>query len=193
MDNDSTRRGKPTNHIVFGETTALLAGDALLTEAFSVISKYYADNPSIGLSLIQILARSSGFEGMVGGQALDLSSDLEDLNIESLQWIHQLKTGALIQAVAEGVAIIAELPLVEQQQVKEFGSLLGFAFQLKDDLLDYDPKSKDYKNLVYHLGINETQKMLERVSQSAQEKLYFLTTPSEVLNNLVQYNITRSL
>jgi len=192
MDNDSLRRGKPTNHILFGETTALLAGDALLTEAFTIISKYYSDSPKIGLSLVQILSQAAGLTGMVGGQALDLSADLKDLNIESIQWIHQLKTGALIQAVTEGVAVIAELAINESQEVKEFGMLLGFAFQLKDDLLDYDPKGKDYKNLVYHLGLDETHKILVTVSQQALDKLSFLTQPPEMLNNLVQYNITRS-
>ncbi len=192
MDNDSQRRGKPTNHIVYGETTALLAGDALLTEAFTFISQYYSNHPEIGLPLVQILSKAAGIEGMVGGQALDLASDLKHLNRESIQWIQQLKTGALIQAVAEGIAVIARLPQEQRQQLKEFGALLGLAFQLKDDLLDYDPSNEDYKNITSHLGLSETQKLLEELSQKAQQKLQFLTQPPETLKKLVLYNISRS-
>lgn len=192
MDNDSLRRGKPTNHVVYGETTALLAGDALLTEAFTIISHYYSDAPTIGLALVQILAKASGMEGMAGGQALDLAIDLQDLNLESIQCIHQLKTGALIEATTEGVAIIAHLSMDKCQQLKEFGSQLGLAFQLKDDLLDYDPEIKDHKNLACHLGRQETQKLLETVSQKAQEQLQKITHFPETLKNLVDYNISRS-
>lgn len=192
MDNDSLRRGKPTNHVVYGETTALLAGDALLTEAFTIISNYYSNSPEIGLALVLVLSKASGMEGMVGGQALDLSSDLKDLNAESIQWIHQLKTGALIQATTEGIAIIAQLSTEKRQQLKEFGSLVGFAFQLKDDLLDYDPNNKDFKNVAYHLGLAETQTLLEHVSQKAQTQLQMMTHSSETLKNLVLYNISRA-
>lgn len=192
MDNDSMRRGKPTNHMVYGETTALLAGDALLTESFTIISNYYCDSPEIGLALVLVLSKASGMEGMVGGQALDLSSDLKNLNTESIQWIHQLKTGALIQAATEGVAIIAQLSKEKRQHLKEFGSLVGLAFQLKDDLLDYDPKNQDYKNVVYHLGLAETQTLLETVSQKAQDKLQLVAQSSETLKSLVLYNIARS-
>ena len=135
MDNDSLRRGKPTNHIVYGEATALLAGDALLTEAFALISNHYSENPSVGLELVKILAQASGLSGMVGGQAMDLAQNLEQLNDEISDLIHHLKTGVLICSVTEGIASIATLPSEERSKITKFGSHLGFAFQLKNDIL----------------------------------------------------------
>lgn len=194
MDNDSVRRGKPTNHMVFGEATALLAGDALLTEAFTLVSQYYSINPSVGLSLVTILSSASGFQGMVGGQALDLAVDTQHVSESSLNEIHQLKTGALIQSVAKGVAAIAQLPTNQNLKLEQFGSLLGRAFQIKDDLLDFNIQNKDPKNLASHLGFQETTKVLNAISLEAQETLLFMETNRlEPLNALIRYNQEREL
>lgn len=194
MDNDSMRRGKPTNHIVFGETTALLAGDALLTEAFNIIGEHYSQKPELGLPLVRILAQASGTQGMVTGQALDLALDNSINDAVTVKLIHQLKTGALIHSVAAGVATLAHLPESDQFKISQFGKLLGFAFQLKDDLLDFDPHVQDTKNLVNHIGVEETKALLISTSQMAKEQLAFLSDKrSESLLQLIQYNINREV
>lgn len=192
MDNDSMRRGKPTNHILFGEATALLAGDALLTEAFSIIGQYYHETPDLGLQLVRILSLASGVEGMVGGQAMDLAADMENLKIETAEIIHHLKTGALIRSVAEGVAVLARATIEDSVRLTQFGAHLGFAFQLKDDLLDFEPNTKDPKNLACHLGPSKIKDLLETISRRAEEQLMFLGQSAEPLNKLIEYNIRRS-
>lgn len=192
MDNDSLRRGKPTNHVVFGEATALLAGDALLTEAFSILGKYYVDTPEIGLKLVQTLAFSAGVEGMVGGQAMDLAADLNTLKIETAEIIHQLKTGALIRSVTEGVAILARCNFEDMARLIQFGAHLGLAFQLKDDLLDFDPQVKDAKNIACHIGPTKTKDWLETISRRAEEELLFLGKAATPLIQLIEYNARRS-
>ncbi len=192
MDNDSMRRGKPTNHILFGEATALLSGDALLTEAFSIIGQNYMETPDVGLQLVRILALASGVEGMVGGQAMDLAADMENLKIETAELIHHLKTGALIRSVAEGVAAIARSTFEDAARITQFGVHLGFAFQLKDDLLDFEPNNKDPKNLACHLGPTKIKDLLETISRRAEEQLRFLGKSAEPLNRLIEYNIKRN-
>ena len=107
MDNDDYRRGKPTNHKVYGETTALLAGDALLTEAFLAITKGYKDNGFLASQLCDLLSRAAGVRGMVGGQAIDLKA--KNLTVEELTHLHNLKTGRMIQVAAEGAAVVAAI------------------------------------------------------------------------------------
>ncbi|MEY4616759.1 MAG: hypothetical protein RJB66_1719 [Pseudomonadota bacterium] len=192
MDNDSLRRGKPTNHVVFGEATALLAGDALLTEAFAIIGKYYLDTPEIGVKLVQTLALAAGAEGMVGGQAMDLAADMSTLKIETAELIHQLKTGALIRSVTEGVAIIARCSQEDSARLIQFGSHLGLAFQLKDDLLDFDPQVKDAKNVACHIGTTKTKEWLETISKRAEEQIRFLDRASTPLIQLIEYNARRT-
>jgi geranylgeranyl diphosphate synthase type II len=192
MDNDTLRRGKPTNHVVFGEATALLAGDALLTEAFNVIGKYYLETPDVGLKLVQVLATAAGVEGMVGGQAMDLAADMNLLKIETAELIHQLKTGALIRSVTEGVAVIARCSLEDATRLIQFGAHLGLAFQLKDDLLDFDPQVKDAKNVACHIGPTKTKDWLETISRRAEEQILFLGKPAHPLVQLIEYNARRT-
>lgn len=192
MDNSATRRDKPTNHILFGEATALLAGDALLTEAFAILSRSYKESPDLGLQLTYILAQASGINGMVGGQALDLAANLENLTTESAELIHHLKTGALIRSVAEGLAVLARASDEDRARLMQFGSHLGFAFQLKDDLLDYEPEKGDPKNMVSHLGLPNTKDLLNTISRQAELQLQFLGSYAKPLLQLIEFNIHRS-
>lgn len=193
MDNDSLRRGKPTNHVLFGEATALLAGDALLTEAFGLLSEYYFEIPEVGLKLVKVLSQAAGLNGMVGGQALDLGADMQNINAESAELIHHLKTGALIRAVTEGVAIIAQASPQEQSKATQFGAHLGFAFQLKDDLLDFDPQTLDPKNMACHLGQERIRDLLHSTSQQAHNELGFLGEKSiKPLMDIIDFNIQRN-
>lgn len=136
MDNDDLRRGRPTNHKVFGEAMAILAGDALLTRAFEAVSEY--DEPGIDkarvLRAISVLAKTSGCDGMIGGQVIDIESKNED--IELLKYLHSLKTGALIRAAGVIGAILAGGTEEQIKAVDEFCKNLGIAFQIQDDILD---------------------------------------------------------
>lgn len=136
MDNDDLRRGKPTNHKVFGEAMAILAGDALLNKAFEIVSEYKADGVSDAqvLAAISYLAKSSGTEGMIGGQVVDIESQNEDLDL--LRYLHSLKTGALIRAAGVIGAILSGASDEQISAIDDFCLNLGIAFQIQDDILD---------------------------------------------------------
>ena len=146
MDDDSLRRGRPTNHIVYGEGMAILAGDGLLTEAFALLAAEPHD-PDLAprkIRTIHAIAVSAGGSGMVGGQAIDLlavgSSTFDQY---SLQDMHARKTGALIRAAAVAGAIMGGGSDAEIQAVDEFGRHLGLAFQIVDDILDVEGNARE--------------------------------------------------
>lgn len=136
MDDDDLRRGKPTNHKVYGEWLAILAGDSLLTKAFEVISDDKQLNAETRVKLISALSHASGHRGMVGGQTLDMQSESLKVPLTILEQIHRHKTGALIRFAVEAATIIANIDKTEQQQLIDFADYLGIIFQIKDDLLD---------------------------------------------------------
>ena len=140
MDNDDLRRGKPTSHKKFGETTAILAGDGLQTFAFELLSSsQHSESLSIDsrLTMINLLARAAGPSGMVGGQMLDMLATETSIDLEQLQHMHSLKTGALIQAsTLLGVLCSEKATEKEYQLVKRFADNIGLAFQIVDDILD---------------------------------------------------------
>lgn len=136
MDNDDLRRGKPTNHVVFGEATAILAGDALLTEAFHLIatSSDYAAQQKV--DLMQLLAESAGALGMVGGQLMDMEAEGKRVELDHLQSIHANKTGALLRFSVVGGAILADANQAEREALTRYAEALGVLFQIQDDILD---------------------------------------------------------
>ncbi len=138
MDNDELRRGRPTNHTLFGEAGAILAGDGLLTFAFELLSG--AGTSSLlaeqQLRIIQVIARAGGPLGMVGGQALDIASENSDFPFQTLETIHRSKTGALITAAVQTGAIGAGASTVQLEKLTRFGDNIGLAFQIVDDLLN---------------------------------------------------------
>jgi geranylgeranyl diphosphate synthase type II len=134
MDDDDLRRGRPTNHKVFGEAMAILAGDAMVTMAFEVIA---ADaEPGVVPALIRELAQSAGPSGMIGGQVLDMDGENRSLSLHELQRIHRMKTGALLTCSCRLGAIAAGADSSQIDAVTEFGKHLGLAFQIVDDVLD---------------------------------------------------------
>jgi farnesyl diphosphate synthase len=137
MDNDVLRRGKPTVHIQFGQSSALLGGDALQALAFELLTADDSGVPDVmQAKLCRILARAAGGQGMAGGQAIDLASVGKALDEQTLRQMHALKTGALLEAsVAMGVAC-AQVPEATQQALMRYASALGVAFQVVDDVLD---------------------------------------------------------
>jgi farnesyl diphosphate synthase len=138
MDNDVLRRGKPTVHVQFGEAQALLAGDALQTLAFEMLTP--ADtlvSPAVQAACVGLLARASGYQGMAGGQAIDLASVGHRLSEDQLRQMHRLKTGALLLcSVQMGAACVPGVSASMQAALSRFGQALGLAFQVVDDVLD---------------------------------------------------------
>ena len=134
MDDDDLRRGKPTNHKVFGETMAVLAGDALQPEAFRLIAQTPGLSAQSRIDAVEVLARAAGADGMVAGQVLDTVCHVKDE--EMLTLLHQLKTGAMIAGAAELGCVAAEMSSQKRVQAVEFATQLGLAFQIRDDMLD---------------------------------------------------------
>jgi farnesyl diphosphate synthase len=184
MDNDVLRRGKPTVHVQFGEATALLAGDALQALAFELLTPV---DGSVHLAtqarLCALLARASGSAGMAGGQAIDLASVGCQLNEQQLRYMHQLKTGALLQASVEmGVQCAASTAPV-QRALQAYGAAIGLAFQVVDDILDVTADSstlgktagKDAQNekptYVSLMGLARSQAYAQLLLEQALEAL----------------------
>lgn len=185
MDDDDYRRGRKTTHIVYGEAMAILAGDGLLNLAFETAAKSFdlePCNPDIAKAL-QILARSAGIYGMIGGQAVDVQSEGKPLDREKLDFIYALKTGALIKAAMEIGAVLAGAGVDEQESVCLSASDIGLAFQIQDDILDVvgneevigKPVGSDQKNdkttYVTLKGISQASSDVEQLSERAARRL----------------------
>ncbi|MBK7961731.1 MAG: polyprenyl synthetase family protein [Bdellovibrionales bacterium] len=136
MDNDDFRRGKPTNHKVYGEATALLAEMDFVTEAFQLLMKYYSQDAALACQLVERLCTAAGPQGMVGGQALDLQAEKVPPSLAELKQIQKLKTGMLIRVTLEGAALASGASKNDTLALKYYGEALGLAFQIADDLLD---------------------------------------------------------
>ena len=134
MDDDDLRRGRPTNHKVYGEALAILAGDALQPEAFRLIAQAPMMSAENRLEAIQVLCRACGADGMVAGQVLDTVCDVA--NEEGLRELNRLKTGVMISAAVELGCVAAKMPTTMRMQALEYAGQLGLAFQLRDDILD---------------------------------------------------------
>ncbi|KAL5978331.1 Heterodimeric geranylgeranyl pyrophosphate synthase large subunit 1, chloroplastic [Asimina triloba] len=185
MDNDDLRRGKPTNHKVFGEDVAVLAGDALLAFAFEHMAK-----GSVGMSPDRViravgeLAKSIGTEGLVAGQVVDVSSTgLQDVGLEQLEYIHLHKTAALLEAAVVLGAILGGGSDEEVEKLRKFARCIGLLFQVVDDILDVTKSSQELgktagKDLVVDkvtypklLGIEKSREFAEKLNQEAKDQL----------------------
>ncbi|MFG6433090.1 polyprenyl synthetase family protein [Roseateles sp. LYH14W] len=141
MDNDVMRRGKPTTHVAFGEAQAMLAGDAMQALAFDVLTPDDGIAPALQARLCALLARSSGYDGMAGGQAIDLASIGKQLDECTLRDMHRRKTGVLLQASVVMGAACGPASAQATQALSEYGAALGLAFQVVDDILDVTQES----------------------------------------------------
>ncbi|MDT2781204.1 polyprenyl synthetase family protein [Vagococcus fluvialis] len=135
MDDDDLRRGKPTNHKVFGEGLAILAGDALLTESFHLVSEMEVES-ALKVELIRLLAKASGSTGMIAGQVEDVLGEGKKINFRDLQKMHQKKTGMLIQFAVEAGVLMSTQSFEMKKWLLEYAQNVGIAFQIRDDLLD---------------------------------------------------------
>jgi geranylgeranyl diphosphate synthase type II len=138
MDDDDLRRGVPTNHKVFGEALAILAGDGLLTEAFSLLSRYDTIAPERTLQLIRVVAAAAGYRGMVGGQVVDMLSQNKPAELEVVQYMHRHKTAALISASTQAGALAGGGTEEQVARLGRYGRAVGLAFQITDDILDIE-------------------------------------------------------
>jgi geranylgeranyl diphosphate synthase type II len=141
MDNDDFRRGKPTSHKVFGEAVAILAGDALLTEAFGLIHKAGEKGrlpPDKLLEVVGILVKAAGYRGMIGGQVIDLESEARQVDLATVEYMHAHKTGALLSASLEIGALLGGGTRDQVSRLTRYGHHFGMAFQITDDVLDIE-------------------------------------------------------
>ena len=191
MDNDDFRRGLPTNHRKFDEATAVLAGDALLTDAFAILGNAYAEVPDIAVRVIVELSRAAGSHGMVGGQAIDMAAKKATLDIEDLRLLHLLKTGALIRVSAVGAAIVSEATDDQIEDLSEFASALGLAFQVADDLLDYSQERPESGSYCALLGPEKTREFLNELTDEALEAIIDWDEKADPLRALAEFNRDR--
>lgn len=202
MDDDDLRRGKPTNHIVYGEDTAVLAGDALLNFACeSIVSKYNLPAET-SLKALKIIYSASGAEGMIGGQIMDMLAEKEAPDAQTLNLLHSKKTGALIRAAASVGALSAGK---DENLFNDYSSSLGLAFQIRDDILDIEgdaekfgkPILSDEKNnkttYVTLYGMEEAKKKLSDETQKAIASIEFLGEKGEFLRELALYLLNREI
>lgn len=208
MDNDDFRRGIPTCHKVFGEAIGILAGDALLTEAFKLMTnRSFVSGPSdpvsLILELINEVAQSAGIFGMVGGQALDIESEGTEVDLPTLQYLHTHKTGALILV---SVRIGAKLGGGNEEALKAFtryGERIGLAFQIADDILNVEGKTEllgkktggdllkgkaTYPSL---LGMEESRRRAKELVESAVSALSSLGPAADPLREIARFIVTR--
>jgi len=173
MDDDDLRRGKPTNHKVFGESTALLAGDALLTGAFEAAASNTAAGAETSAMAVAYLANSAGRYGMVGGQIMDLEGEKKELTLDELIKLHSLKTGALIGAAAVLGAMAAGVSLSDRcmKDVVTYAENIGLAFQIVDDILD---RTGNAEELGKNVGVDaERQKNTFLTFFSVEEAQFY--------------------
>ena len=139
MDNDAMRHGKPTTHLAFDEATAVLAGDALHDFAFEILTDQSASgDPFVRAELTQVLATASGWNGMAGGQMMDMVAETTTFDLHTITKLQQLKTGALLGAAVELGAVLGRVPFEGRAHLRGYARDIGLAFQIADDLLDYE-------------------------------------------------------
>jgi len=201
MDDDDLRRGYPTTHKKYDEATAILAGDALQPLAFELISNISTSDNS-KLSMIRSLARSCGYSGMVGGQIKDIHShNIEDVN--SLDLMHSEKTGSLIKSSIETSGILSGLELADIKTLTEYGSKIGLAFQIQDDIIDIESPSsisgkdqgsdieKDKITYPSIVGLDESKDKAQKLASEAKEILQPLNKNTDNLCKLADYIVSR--
>lgn len=177
MDNDDLRRGKPTNHKVFGEAVAVLAGDGLLNEAMNIMFDYCIDKDKNAILACNSISKAAGAEGMIGGQIVDMLSEGKNISLEELYYMHSKKTGALITASILAGGYLGNASILDMEKLKRFGEKLGLAFQIKDDILDVigDQKalgkgtnkdiSSHKSNFITMFGLEKCIRMCEELTE----------------------------
>ncbi len=204
MDNDDLRRGKPTNHKVFGEGFAVLAGDALLNYAFECMAGIIANHNSIEyIKAMGLISKASGISGMIGGQCIDLHYENREIDLDTLKKMHSRKTGALITASLGTGAIIAGAGESDIKNIMEFGDLIGLAFQIADDILDVEGTAEKLgkgvkkdagihkSNFISFYGNERSRQIAGELVEAAKLKLGKYGNSGQYLCMLADYIINR--
>lgn len=206
MDDDQLRRGKPTCHVAFDEATAILAGDALLTLAFQILSSVEISNPEHALAWLQVirtLADAAGYCGMIQGQMLDISSEGRNLSMDELESMHQLKTGALITASLRCGAIIGGAGKDQQAALQAYAGNIGLAFQVADDILNVegDPELlgkavgtdqlREKSTYPSILGLRDSKQLAKKLVRNALQAIENFDKRSDALRAIATYIIER--
>ncbi len=203
MDDDNFRRGQRSNHLVFGEGMAILAGDALLTQAFQLLVE--VDLPAEKrCRLVNLIAESAGIQGMVAGQAMDLRAENREVELEELQQIHRKKTGALFRAAILSGALCSDYSQEEWQALETYAEKLGLTFQIVDDLLDVVGDSIELGKEVGQdirrgkatypalFGLEESRRRAEKAASQARGSLDIFAERAGSLRELVDFVLERS-
>ena len=196
MDNDDFRRGKPSNHKVFGEGIALLAGDALLVSGFDLIIRNSEVKEIKKQSILKLLKETSfyiGTENMVGGQVEDISLKNENIKKEDLYNLYMKKTAALICLSIRAGAILSGAHQRQLKALTKYGENIGLAFQIIDDMLDIMQDQRDMKkpNYANKFGMKESKSESERLIKEAKDSLKTFNNKAETLRNLADYLLIR--
>ncbi|MBW2001227.1 MAG: polyprenyl synthetase family protein [Deltaproteobacteria bacterium] len=206
MDNDDFRRGKPTNHTVFGEAVALLAGDGLLTLAFNLMAGYGAEKEvekKALLRVIDLIASAAGYRGMVGGQVVDIIYEGKEPDATVVEYIHRHKTAALISVSVTAGTILAGGNEDEEKAMNSYGQQIGLAFQIADDILNIEGdrkamgkgtgSDKEKGKITYPsvFGTAESKTIQKELIENAIESLKKFDTRAEPLRDLARYIIER--
>ena len=207
MDDDALRRGNPTCHIQFDEATAILAGDALLTFAFDIISRIglqNIDNSSNYLEIIKLLADAAGHKGMVKGQMLDILNEGQNITVEALQNIHRLKTGALIRASVVGGGIMANATEAQTHSLTVYANNIGLAFQVMDDILNIEGNPElmgksvgtdmERGKCTYPalMGIDASKNLAKQLINDALKAIEQFDNKADPLREIAKYIINRN-
>jgi len=203
MDNDVLRRGKPTVHVKYGEAQAMLAGDAMQALAFEVLTPDEGMSPLLMSTLVRLLARASGHDGMAGGQAIDLASVGRELDERSLRDMHRRKTGVLLQACVMMGAACGPVDARALEGLADYGAAVGLAFQVVDDILDVTADTaslgktpgKDAADnkptYVSLMGLDEARSYARQLGEAAHEAIVPLGEGAERLAQLADFIVFR--
>ncbi len=202
LDDDDTRRGKPSNHKKFGEAVAILAGDALLTEAFSQMMKLSESGtfpPAQIIAATEFLSNHAGVRGMVGGQIIDVTLDIQSVSLPEIEFIHIHKTGAMIVASIMIPTKLATMDASVIQKFKRYGEALGLAFQISDDILDSEavirysrgPRKKPKPSYSDVMSPSEMKEKLNLLIDTAIQSVESLGDKSKALVDIANFVRTR--
>ncbi|WP_158967457.1 (2E,6E)-farnesyl diphosphate synthase [Paraglaciecola sp. L3A3] len=205
MDDDELRRGHPTCHIQFDEATAILAGDALQSLAFDILCHYPLRQDSKRIALIRILSKAAGYNGMCGGQAMDLAATDQQISQKQLEQLHNKKTGALLIACVEmAISLADDVSPENKQHLMQYAQTIGLAFQVQDDILDVTsdsttlgkPQGSDQaqnkSTYPAMLGLRQAQTYLDELHQQALQALRALPYNTQLLVSFTDFVIHRT-
>ena len=205
LDDDDLRRGRPTNHKVYGDAMAILAGDGLLNYAFEIMlsSSIGKENPAKYLNAINEIAKSSGVYGMIGGQVVDIESEDKKIEMEKLDFIHLNKTAAIIVGCMRAGAIIGDATEEQLENITKYATNIGLSFQIADDILDItgdesklgkkvgsdiDNNKSTYPSLI---GLEKSKEIANDLINEAKTRISNIKGDTEFLNDLAEYIVAR--